>query len=187
MSFTEWGVLLIMVAIICLYLKRFYSEVEYVKSDVDGRSYLVRALGDRQAAADMLARLNATLTRLVHHMVAKYPSDEGVKQLFENYSPDALSEGGNEVGYTSYSVNKKQLVMCVRHPNRAFVDFNVLTYVAVHELGHFMTDEVGHTDKFWANFRRLLEEAMSMGIYTKIDYASNPQPYCGIKIASSVV
>jgi hypothetical protein len=41
-----------------------------------------------------------------------------------------------------------------------FVDKNVCLYVAIHELGHVMTAELGHTDTFWSNNKRLLKEAI---------------------------
>lgn len=220
MNFAEVFVIFVMVASILMYVRSHYGEVVFVRSDIDGRRYLVRMLPDRQAAADSLADLNKKLTRLVQHMVAKYgtltpspspsPSsgpkeggdDDGgggthgaqarkaaaVNQLFENYNPDALSEGGMEVGYTSYSVNKgERIVMCLRQSDNTFVDDNVLLYVAVHELGHLMTSDVGHTDSFWSNFKWLLTEAVELGIYRKEDYAKKPQPYCGISVSSSVI
>lgn len=187
-GFTEAFVLVAMVVIILLYIRQHYGEVEIVVAK-DGRKYIVRKLPDRQQAADLLASLNQKLSRLVNHMIASYPDDAGARQLFTNYNPSALSEGGTEVGYTSYSVNKgEKIVMCLRQPRtNAFVDENVLVYVAVHELGHLMTDEVGHTDKFWANFKRLADEAVKIGVYTKVNFKASPEPYCGISITSSVV
>lgn len=188
LGFTEWFAIAIAVLIAFLYLKSYYGEVEYVRSRIDGQTYLVRMLPDRQRAADMLARLNIKLTALIQHMMAKYPSDNAVTQLHRNYDSEALSEGGNEVGYTSYSVNKgERIVMCLRQPDGAFVDMNTLIYVAVHELAHLMTHEIGHTDLFWGNFKRLLSEGVQIGIYSEVDYASRPQPYCGISISSSIL
>ena len=188
-TFTEIFILFVMVCIILMYIKNYYGEVEYVVSSIDKRRYLVRKLPDRKAAADCLARLNRTLTELVRHMVAKYPDNADVLRLHENYNPEALSEGGTEIGYTSYSVNKgEKIVMCIRQPSdNAFVDDNILVYVAVHELGHLMTSDVGHTDKFWSNFKWLLREAVKLGLYEKMDFANSPEPYCGIKISSSVI
>lgn len=178
----------IMAVIILMYVKQYYGEVEYVKARADGRKYLMRKLPDRAKAADLMAALNARLAKLVRHMVAKFSDDADIKRLYQNYNPDALSEGGTEIGYTSYSVNKgEKIVMCLRQRDNTLVDVNTLVYVAVHELGHLMTDEIGHTPKFWDNFRRLLREAVDIGLYKPIDYASNPQPYCGISISSSVV
>lgn len=186
--FTEVFIIFVMAVIILMYVKQYYGEVEYVKARSDGRKYLMRKLPDRADAADLLAALNASLTKLVQHMTAKYSGDRDVARLYENYNPDALSEGGTEIGYTSYSVNKgEKIVMCLRQRDNSLVDLNTLMYVAVHELGHLMTDEIGHTPKFWDNFRRLLNEAISMGLYKTVDYANNPQSYCGISISSSVV
>ena len=188
MSFTDAFVVVVLVAIILMYVKRHYGEVDFVRSRVDGREYLVRRLPDATEAADMLARANQRLARLVQHMVAKFPDDPAVKRLYDNYDPEALSEGGMEAGYTSYSVNKgEKIVLCLRQRDNSFVDPNVLTYVAVHELGHLMSATVGHNDEFWANFKRVLEEAMAIGIYKKVDFAAQPHSYCGISITSSVV
>ncbi len=188
MSFTEWFVVAIMVVIIVMYLRRFYGEAEFVRSDVDGQSYLVRNLPGKQEAADKLARLNQKLTQLVQHMVAKFPDDARVVQLHRNYNGEALSEGGNDSSLTSYTISKgERIVMCLRQTDGAFVDDNVIMYVAVHELGHIMTKEVGHTDSFWQSFRDLISEAITIGLYTKVDFGKHPQPYCGISITSSVV
>ena len=196
-DFTDLFIAFVMGAIILLYIRSYYGEVAFVTSEKDGRRYLVRKLSDRQEAADMLARLNEKLTVLVQHV--KAGASSGVKgatgvspneaaRLYENYDPEALSEGGTEIGYTSYSVNKgEKIVMCLRHKDNTFVDENVLMYVAVHELGHLMTDEIGHTDLFWSNFRALLQDAIGLGLYTKVDFAASPESYCGIKITSSVV
>ena len=188
MAFTEAFILFVMVLIIIMYIRQYYGEVEIVTARPDGRRYVVRKLPDREEAAALLSRINAKLTRLVHHMVARYPADAAVRRLHENYNPDALSEGGTEVGYTSYSVNKgEKIVMCLRQPDDTFVDENVLVYVAVHELGHLMTDEIGHTPKFWSNFKWLAAESIEIDVYRKVDFNASPEPYCGISITSSVV
>jgi hypothetical protein len=188
MGFTEAFVLAVMIVILVMYVRQHYGEVEIVKAS-DGRRYVVRKLADRKRAAELLAAINVKLTRLVQHMVAKFPDDADVARLHDNYNPEALSEGGTEVGYTSYSVNKgEKIVMCLRQPRTdSFVDENVLVYVAIHELGHLMTDEIGHTPVFWANFKRLAAEAVDIGVYRRVDFESAPEPYCGISITSSVV
>lgn len=188
MAFTEAFILFVMVLIIVMYIRQYYGEVEIVTAKPDGRKYVVRKLPDRDEAAALLARINKKLLRLVHHMVARYPDDPAVRRLHENFNPDALSEGGAEVGYTSYSVNKgEKIVMCLRQTDDTFVEENVLVYVAVHELGHLMTDEIGHTDAFWSNFRWLAVEAVEIGVYRKVDFQESPQAYCGISITSSVL
>jgi hypothetical protein len=191
-TFADFMVIFVLIAIALSYARSQTAEVEFVVSSVDRRRYLVRKLRDSQKAADALARVNAKLQALVRHMVAKFgTTDESVRRLYENYDPDALSEGSEESGYTSYSVNKgEKIVLCIRQRDerKTLVDDNVVAYVAIHELAHLMTyDEVGHTPAFWANFRTLLAEAVDLGLYAKTDYASKPVDYCGIKITSSVL
>jgi hypothetical protein len=69
----------------------------------------------------------------------------------------------------------------------SFVEKNVIIYPFVHELGHLMTSEIGHTPLFWKNFKFILQEAVDIGVYSKIDFKNNPTDYCSIKITSSVI
>jgi len=188
MQFIEVFILFVMIIIFVMFIQNQFSEVERVQSSVDKRLYLVRKLPNSQAAADYLAEINQLLQKLVNHMIAKYPENSEVQQLYKNYNPDSISEGSPDSGYTSYSVNKgEKLILCIRQIDNTFVEQNVILYVAIHELGHIMTKEVGHTDKFWENFKILLEEAVTLGIYKKIDYKEQPQDYCGIKITNSII
>jgi hypothetical protein len=187
MAFTEFFIVAVMVLIVFMFVRQHYTEVSMVKGP-DGRRYVVRNLPDAKRAARILSSINAKLVRLIAHMERRYPDDPATAQLAQNYNPDAISEGGSEVGYTSYSVNKgEKIVLCIRQSDGSFVDENVLIYVAVHELAHLMTDEIGHTPKFWKNFKRIIGEAVDIGMYVKVDFEKSPQPYCGIKIASSVI
>ncbi len=177
-----------MVLILFMYVRRYYSEVEYMTSTVDGKDYLVRKLPDSQEAANKLANLGKRLQYLINHMMATFPDNSDVIRLYQRYNPEAISEGGMENGYTSYSVNKgERIVMCIRQTDGTFVDDNVVLYVAIHELAHIMTIEVGHTDTFWANFKFLLREAINIALYERVDYKKKPNPYCGIQISSSII
>lgn len=188
MELVDVFVLVFVTILIVFYVKNLYIEVAYVKSTVDNRYYVVRKLPDQQQAADLLALINKDMIKLARHMIAKYPQNTSILQLYENYNPNAVSEGSPIRGYTSYSIDKgKKLILCIRQNNLEFVDKNVVMYVAIHEMAHIMTKEIGHTDSFWQNFRFLVEEAMSIGVYTKVDYSKDPQDYCGIKIQSSIV
>ena len=188
LSFTEFFVLFIMTVILIMYIQNHYGEVEYIKSNTDGRMYLVQKLPDKQEAAEYLAIVNASLQRLVRHTMAKFPSNPDSQRLFKNFNPDSISEGSIESGYTSYSVNKgEKIILCIRQKDRSFVEKNIIYYVAIHEIAHLMTAEVGHTDTFWQNFKFLLKEAIELGIYTKIDFAAQPKDYCGIKITNSII
>ena len=185
-------VVLFVVMITLFYVKEHFSEMEYVTSTVDGRRYLVKNMADSQAAADLLAKLNERLGKVVAHMKTVDPDNKDVRRLVRNYNPEHLSEGDDDTSYTSYSVNKgEQIVFCIRSRDAsnkgALEDINTLMYVGTHELAHLMTEDVGHTPTFWANFKVLLGHAVQLGLYVKADYDKKPERYCGIKITSNVL
>jgi hypothetical protein len=60
--------------------------------------------------------------------------------------------------------------------------------VVLHEMAHLMTESLSshqHTREFWANFRRLLEDAAKIGIYSPVNYSRQPIAYCGMTITDS--
>ncbi len=177
---------------ICLFgytkIEHLSNEVTYVKSNVDNKEYLVRNRDDSQQAADLLARVRAKLVQICDHLKRKYPDDESVKRMCKKFNPDNITEAGKNNKYTSYSVNKgEKIVFCIRQKNETedLVDENTVTFVAIHELAHIMTKSVGHTKEFWDNFKRLLIEAVHIGVYNKENYSSSPKEYCGIKVTDS--
>jgi len=191
MSFLDIFVLFVLVAIGLIYIKKHYAEVEYITSKVDGKKYLVLSLPDKQEAADTLARLNQDMLKLIEHLVEKFPDNPAVKRLKNNYDSNNISEGSPYSGYTSYTVNKGQkLVLCIRQKDttkKLIKDRNLLRYVVFHEAGHYASKGIGHNKEFWKNFKFILNEAVEIGLYKKVDYKDNPQPYCGITVSSSII
>ena len=191
MSFFDIFVILILLAIGLVYIKKNYAEVEYVESKVDNKKYLVLSLPDKQEAADTLALLSQDMVKLIEYLVKKYPEDPAVSRLKKNYDPNNVSEGSPYSGYTSYTVNKGQkLVLCIRQKNKSkklIKDRNLLRYVIFHEAGHYASKTIGHNKEFWTNFKFIIKEAVDAGLYNKVDYKENPQPYCGITVSSSII
>lgn len=190
MSFLEFFVLFVLIVIAVFYVRALLTEVEYVESKVDGQKYLVLKLADKQAAADTLAKLVADMEKLIDYLNKKHPDKQFVKRLVKNFNPDEISEGSPTSGYTSYTINKGKMILCIRQKDKKktlITDRNLLRYVVFHELAHIASKSVGHNDEFWKTFKFILEEAMQANLYQKVDYAVNPQPYCGIKVSSSVV
>jgi hypothetical protein len=166
------------------------GEVEYVRSMVDGRQYLVQSRPDKQQAANLLAKIRANLELLVDHLAKITSEDQRTKRILKRFNPENISEGADNAKYTSYSVNKgEKVVFCLRSrdQNKQLVDINTMMFVALHEMAHICTESVGHTPEFWDNFRWLLEESMDIGIYRDGDYKNNPVEYCGIKITNSPI
>jgi predicted metal-dependent hydrolase len=190
MNIVDLSIIVLIMFFTSFYMKEQFTEVSRVRSSVDNNEYLVRNEKDNKEAANLLAKMNIKLLQLIEVLKKDYPKDERTKRVIKNYDPKALSESDENNKYTSYSVNKgEQIVFCLRmrNANNTLVDENTLTYVAIHELGHLATKEVGHLDVFWNNFKWLLQIATDNGIYNYVDYSKNPQPYCGLVISSNIL
>ena len=182
-------VLMIIVLFIFL-ISNFVRKSIYltkVVSTVDGRSYLVRKLPDKQEAADRLATLSQNLKRVIQQCAAKPSDAEAVKRLESNFKGDTIIEHMPGNTYVSHSVNKGQeLSICVRDKDsNAFIDPNTVMFVALHELAHVMSVSTGHTPEFWANMKYLLERGSEIGVYQPVDYSKTPAMFCGMEINSS--
>lgn len=195
-TFLDIFIIIIISIMVILFIKKNYGEVQYKKSSIDNKVYLVKKLQDSQKAADILAGINKKIQRFIKHMLSKYPENpesnansSDVKRLYENYNPENISEGTSEHGYTSYTINKgERIIVCIREKDtNKFSDENAVMYVVIHELTHMAITEIGHTPLFWDKFKWFLNEAVEIGIYNKVDYSKNPVNYCGIKLTTSVI
>ena len=162
-----------------------------VKSSVDGNTYQVRDMPDKQEAADLLARVRQRMQKLYNYLIATYPEKLQVKQLRQNFKPDPsrISESTPDAEHTSYSVNKGESVhFCLRQRqgnNESLVKENIMVFVALHEMAHMITPTIGHGPDFWNNFGWLLKIAEDQGIYKYEDFSAHPVSYCGVKITDS--
>ena len=210
MGFAEVVAVCAVLAIVAMYLKNMQQDVQFVRSRVDGREYLVLRMPDADRAADCMARLHRGVRALIAAMERDLPAegegDEGddddepgprvdkikvFRNIKRRYRRAALSEGGTDTSVTSFSQGKgERIVMCLRARDARgklgeLEDHNTLMYVLLHEVGHLATDEIGHVPAFWANFRYILDVAAREGLYEKVDYSAEHQGYCGIEITSS--
>ena len=227
-------IIISLIIIIYKYFEKTTYDVVMVKSNVNGKNYLVRNLPDKQEAADLLGKIAVKLQKLVDVVNSmgyeaiynkylkgdvmketevkvkdkdliqgesggssesqllekdiKKKLKEDVERLVNNYNPEALSESTPDAKYTSYSINKgEKIVFCMRDKGNTekIVKENIMTFVAIHELGHVMNKTIGHDPEFWNTFKLLLKIAIDNGLYKNIDFNNNPQPYCGINITDS--
>ena len=156
-----------------------------VISKVDGNTYCVRERGKLELAADLLAEATKNMKKLVKYMEQKHSSNPAVKRLVENFNPDKISETLPTSEHTAYSENKgEKMAFCLNEDKQGtrLIDLSTLTFVAIHELAHLMTESIGHKEEFWDNFKFLLKNAKESGIYEPIDYSKSPVQYCGTRI-----
>lgn len=168
------------------------KNVVQVKSRLDGKMYNVQNLPDKQEAADRISSLRGNLEKFVEHYKSD-PSamaDSRVRIMVKRFNPNNFTENDLDVDTTSYSENKgEKIIVCIRDkaPPYKFVEENTVMFVLLHEMAHLMTTSVGHTPEFWANFKRILHDAVHCGVYTVVNYSRAPTPYCGMTITDSPI
>ena len=126
---------------------------------------------------------------LVNYLNKNDPDNEITKRLVEGFNPQRCMETLPTSEHKAYSENKgEKLAFCLNKSNKnnkQLIDKNTLMFVALHELSHIGTDEVGHTEKYWNNFKYILEQAVAAGIYKPVDYSKSPEGYCGMTITDN--
>jgi hypothetical protein len=173
-----------------------YRDMTYVRSDLDGKYYLVRDLPDKQNASNTLARLKSHIYTVTDYLYA-HRNDanfkdniEYIEQLNSRIKNAIIIESTSDSIYTSYSVNKgEQLVFCIRSIKNKndLHDVNLMMYVVLHEMSHVACPELGHTALFKKIFAFITTVAVSLNIYKKIPFASEPKEYCGMQITDSII
>ena len=186
--FAYFIILFVIGFIIKIYFESDMFHLKCIVSDEDGNTYCVRETPKLELVADLLARTTEKLKQLVAYLKEEYPNRENVKRLAEKFNPKKISETLPTSKYTAYSENKgEKLAFCTTTTKEGskLIDENTLSFVAIHELGHVMTESVGHTKEFWQNFKFLLKNAVKIGIYQPVDYKNKPKNYCGMKITDN--
>jgi len=179
--------------IVIFLIGQFMPNLRYPASTVtakDGRKYIVRDLKDKQEAADRLAKIRSECFRLKKVVCSKYADDERAKRLLTNLTEDKtlFTEATPDSQFTSHTKNKGEaIVFCLRQRNtkEELVDHNTMMFVAIHEMGHVISETVGHNDEFWNNFKWILKIAIAEGFYQSVDYRKLPQEYCGMMITDN--
>lgn len=76
----EVVIIIILCIVIYKYFEKSSYDVVFVKSNINGREYLVRNVADKQDAADLLARVSLKLEKLVEIM-----NTQGVEGIYTRY------------------------------------------------------------------------------------------------------
>ena len=212
-NFIKLFIPLLLGLLLLVWFQKRNVEVSVVRSTIDGRDYVVQNKPDKQEAADMLAQVRARMIKLVNYMKktngtaslqgsgkesgpkideddeSKYGKyEERTKRLVDRFNPDRISEGNEDVRYTTYTLNKgEKIVFCLRargEDDRVH-DLNMMTFVAIHELGHVASITNHHSLEFKSCFAWLLRNAVACGVYSYEDFNSRPRNYCGIDVTDS--
>jgi len=185
-------IFIVVIFSIKLFLESETFNLKCIISDVDGLTYCVRDRKNKEDSANLLAEVNQRCKSIVKYLHEKYPDDERVIRLVKGFNPRKINEILPTSKLTAYSENKgEKLAFCLNRkeaPSKTeytLIDIETLTFVAYHELTHIMCKSYGHTDEFWNNFKFLLENAKTAGLYHSHDYKKNPTEYCGMTISDN--
>ena len=169
-----------------IYYESDAFNLKCIISKEDGNRYCVRDRSKLGAAANLLAKVTQKMKDMVVYMKEKHPSDPRTIRLVEGFNPQKISETLPTSELTAYSENKgEKIAFCLnkkKEDGDQLIDLNTLTFVALHELSHIMTESIGHKQDFWQNFKFLLQNAKEAGIYNPVDYKKNPKEYCSMEI-----
>lgn len=188
---------LIFLVFILIYFFLIYNQnnnTTYIEAK-SGTKYLIHNDKFTKEKANLLSTIVEKMFILKNHLIKNidnFPEYRYyIKQLDDNftqvrttiYETDPLSE------LTSYSVNKgEELAFCLKSKkDDKLHDINLLMYVAIHEMAHFACPEIGHGELFKKIFKKFIEEAIKIKLYTYVDYEVNPVEYCGMILSSSIV
>ena len=160
----------------------------------DGRQYEMQNLPNKEKAVGIMSQIRSDLEKLYNHYKEEpaFASDPPVARFLQRFTPDVFVENDMQSKDTSYSENKGQrVVVCLRDktkpPQYPIIDKNTIMFVVLHEMAHLMTETIGHTQEFWNNFKRILGDAVQIGIYHPVNYAQSPTPYCGMTISDTPI
>jgi len=66
----------------------------------------------------------------------------------------------------SFTINKKDIYLCLRKKSGEYYPLNMLIYVVAHEYSHRITTSIGHTEEFYKNFDKIQKKLELHGIFT---------------------
>lgn len=191
---------LILFFILFVFLLYTYYRSSYVKIKAsDNNYYIIRNLNPKlqHESVEVLSKINSNIIALIDYIKNNFPNQNWIVILDKNFKRNgqSLSEAPVENGFTSYTVDKEFMHICLRtrDSSQDLYDLNTLMYVVIHELAHMGNYDSnnypieGHGPEFIQKFQFLLKNAIKMGIYSFQDYTQKPQEYCGITIDKSIL
>ena len=186
---------LIVITITILIIFYYYNKKDicYYKSSIDEKFYLVRNIKDKNKASYMIGKIVKDLKLLTNtckRNIKKFPHMKlYINRMHNRINGIIFRESSAYSPYTSYTINKgDEMVLCLRSKRTNKIhNYNILIYVAIHEIGHVACPEIGHTKLFFKINKFLLEQAIESNIYTYDNYNINNKSYCGMNIGNNIL
>ena len=185
---------------IIMFYKYIYDGTDYIKSNIDGKSYRVRSSKGKEEKADLLAIMHTKLNLIVNSLKnSTYSTNGNIQRLVQNWEKGvSIKEIGKMETDAAYVINKQYMSFCLPEDTAKTIDnLNLMTYVGIHELAHIMSNETGHGDEFIQNFEFLLNYAKTleyndpilkkkMPLYIQLNKLNTADNYCGVSLTNSI-
>ena len=169
----------------CIVIIIFGAAIYISNKTISVPTIIVQNRADETEALSTLTRLKNTLDQFVDQLYNIAPDDVRVQRMKSRYTFTKMMETIEE----TYTINKGEKIgMCLRNHfenGQLHDDFNLLMFVALHELGHIMSNCIDHPPEFWKNYQFILDHAAKMNYYIGIDYTYHPTPYCKMVIVDN--
>lgn len=117
--------------------------------------------------------------------IDRYPKYKPyILNIDSKFDENTLIKETTNDDFTAYTVNKGDTMsFCLNSKiNNKIHDINILMYVAIHELAHIASTDIGHTDLFHELNDFLLDIAIKLNVYNFINYSNFTTEYCGIYV-----
>ena len=188
--------------ILVLLLKENFYDGTVMKFSTINKEYYKLRPGDKlEERLNNLSIIHLKLKTIVDSLRnnSEYSHIISVRNLINNWDKGiTIKEIGIMENDAAYVLNKKKMSFCLRKNSYEgeLESVNLLTYVAIHELAHIMSVDIGHSDEFKVNFRFLLNYAKGITylnpittqiepVYLEID--DTQDQFCGVKISKNSI
>lgn len=159
---------------------RFLSTICSPSHDVEKRFIIphLKILFSREG----MAQLDMAFQIIPTNLNIFIEIQQNVRDILSRWDPEKISEGSpyNVTNDTAFTLNQGEaMVYCLRK-DKNFINKDLLSFVALHEISHVFTESYEHPPRFWENFVWLLREVEEAGIYKSKQYELYPETYCGL-------
>lgn len=186
--------------LIYLFYMYIYDGTERIQSVINNKFYNVRSTKGKETNANLLALLDLKLNTIVESLGNSiYLPNINVQRLILNWNRGvSIKEMGKMENEAAYVINKQYMSFCLPEDTSKTLDsINLMTYVAIHELSHIMSNETGHGSEFVKNFEFLLNYSKGLEyfdptankylpVYIQLDKLNTSDNYCGVPLINSI-
>lgn len=165
---------------IIIFISVLYYIFNYQNCKIfNNTKYCINKESDKEKF-NSLMKLKKNFDTLIKYLNDNHKHHNVTKNINENYKSDIIISELLNHKAIAYTKNKgEEISVCLLDEEKKF---NALMFVSIHELAHIGTKDIGHTYKFWENFKFLLECARDIKIYEPENYNEFPVNYCGLDI-----